>query len=214
MATSPTLAIKRFYSKYKADRSDASKMVEEHWIEYGPVASLDKQLTPARVKDLKPREELSIGNPSSEQGWARWEIVERAYKMWLAGQESPLEGTPLAAWNGLSPEAAELLRSRGIKTVEEISALTDAHVERIPLPMREIIRNAKLFLEAREQHKFAAHMDEKDRQLDALKAENAEQREQITGLAGKIDQLADLIASQQAEKQEDVKPAKKQKVAA
>lgn len=194
MSASPRLFIKRFYSKFKPDRQDPSRMVEEHWVEYGPIGSLDKSSTSIKVLALKPREPLSMGNPSSEMGWMRWQIIEAAYERWLSGQEAPVEGTPLAAWNALSPEQAEVLRHRGIRTVEEVSQLTDAHVERIPLPMRELIRQAKQFLDAADANRTSAALAEKDQQIEALKASEAELRDQVASLLTKVDQLADLVA--------------------
>lgn len=199
------LHIKRFFVKYRPDKTDPANMVGEDWVEYGPIGSLDKSLTTIRVKDLKPREPIAQGNPSSEMGWMRWQIIEQAYLLWKSGNEAPIDGTPLAAWNALSPEQAEVLRSRGIRTVEDVAVLTDAHVERIPLPMRDLIKQARQFIDSADTRRTSAALAEKDREIDNLKAQSDEQKDTIKDLIAKVNQLAEVVAAQQ----EAAKPAKK-----
>jgi hypothetical protein len=95
-----------------------------------------------RLAKLQPL--AGAQNPAVEMAHLRWSIIEKHDRAWLAGQEPPVEGTPLAAWNALNPEQADVLRANSIKTVEEVAALTDAHIARLPLPnLREVIRQAR-----------------------------------------------------------------------
>jgi hypothetical protein len=126
----------------------------------------------------------------------RWSIIDKHYRAWLAGQEAPVDGTPLAAWNALTPEQADVLRANSIKTVEDVAALTDTHIARLPLPnMRELIRQARHFIDAAEQTRFAASLAAKEREIESLKAENAERDAQIAALMQKVDELAAGVAA-------------------
>ena len=108
-------------------------------------------------------------------------------------------------WNALRPEQAEILKLQGIKTVENLAALNDTLVARIQVPnLRELKRQAQMFIDSADQMRFAARLDEKDKQLENLQAsqtENleliAEQREQIKALMGKVDALAGIVAQQE-----------------
>src|SRR5262245_15425227 len=138
----------------------------------------------------------------------RWSIIERHYRAWLAGQEAPVDGTPLAAWNALPPDPADVLRANSIKTVEDVAALTDAHIARLPLPnLRELIRQARHFIDAAEQTRFAASLAAKEREIEGLKEENAERDAQIAALMQRVDELASRLPA-------DEEPARASETAA
>ena len=123
-------------------------------------------------------------------------MIEKHYSAWKKGQEAPLEGTPLAAWNALNQEQADLFRSRGIKTIEAFAAMTDSTMSQVQVPnLRDLVRQAKNFLDASEQTRLASKLAEKDNQIESLRAEADEQKSQIADLLKKVDALADLAAS-------------------
>lgn len=94
-----------------------------------------------------------------------WNIIGPAYEAWLKNEEIPQDGTPLAAWAGVSAEKAEVLKGFGVRTVEEVASLPEALVGSIPLPsVRELKRQAALFLDGRDK-------DELTRRIAALEAE-------------------------------------------
>ena len=113
----------------------------------------------------------------------RWNVIKPAYEAWKRAEEPPEEGTPLAAWNAVRPEQAEVLKINGIKTVEHVAGLTDAHVQRIPVPnLRELKRQAQMFIDSADQMRFAARLDEKDKQLENLQASQTENLELIASV--------------------------------
>ncbi|TIU43697.1 MAG: hypothetical protein E5W30_20910, partial [Mesorhizobium sp.] len=77
--------------------------------------------------------------------------------------------TALAAWSGVTPEQAEVLRTAGIRTVEEVRDLTDGQLDRVRLPnMRDLRKQAALFLENSDAAKAAEREAAKDAQIAAL----------------------------------------------
>src|SRR3990172_7527810 len=128
-------------------------------------------------------------NPSIVMAHARADIIRRHYRAWKDGQEAPVEGTPIGAWNAVTPEQAEVFRTRGVRTVEDVAALTDAHIERIPIPhMRNLIHQASLFLESREASRAAAALAERDKVIKDQGDQLGAQQAQISALLERIDQ--------------------------
>jgi hypothetical protein len=197
----PALSVQRFWTEYKPDPLDSAKLIEVDKVAYGPVGMLDKSLVVSEVsrlyKTLQPLE--GSQDPAVHQAHARWAAIEPLYKAYKSGQEAPLNGTPLAAWNALTPEQADVLRRNGIKTVEEISLLTDVHISRFPMPgLKDLIKQAKNFIDAADQTRFSAKLAEKDNEVAALQAENHERASQVAELMEKVKQLAEIVAMQGA----------------
>jgi hypothetical protein len=81
-----------------------------------------------------------------------WAQIQPHYLAWKEGNELPDNGTPLAAWSGVTPEQAEVLRRIGVKTIEGVASLTESILSQPPLPnLREIKAQAKLFLDGRDK---------------------------------------------------------------
>jgi len=195
--TTAAIAIHKFWTHYEPDPQDPAKLKAADWVAYGPIGGHDRSVTHDRVARLGSLQPLEGSqNPAVIMAHRRWSIIERHYRAWLAGQEAPVDGTPLAAWNALTPEQADVLRANSIKTVEDVAALTDAHIARLPLPnLRELIRQARHFIDAAEQTRFAASLAEKEREIESLKEENAERDAQIAALMQRVDDLAGRLAA-------------------
>jgi hypothetical protein len=194
--TTSAIAIHKFWTHYEPDPQDPARLKAVDWVAYGPIGGHDRSVTHDRVARLGKLQPLEGSqNPAVVMAHARWSMIDKHYRAWLAGQEAPVDGTPLAAWNALTPEQADVLRANSIKTVEDVAALTDTHIARLPLPnMRELIRQARHFIDAAEQTRFAASLAAKEREIESLKAENADRDAQIAALIGKVDELAAVVA--------------------
>jgi hypothetical protein len=81
---------------------------------------------------------------------SQWAQIEPHYAAWKQGHEVAESGIPLGAWPALNADEAEALRNAGLKTVEDIAGLSEDRLARPVLPrMRDLQRQAKLFLEGR-----------------------------------------------------------------
>lgn len=201
-----TIAVHRFWTQFRKDPQDPAKLVPVDWVEYGPIGNRNVITVIDRVSRLTDRLEdaEASDNPAVAIAHARATIIKRHYEAWRAGQEPPEEGTPLAAWNAIGPHEADLLKTNGFKTVEAVAEMTDAHIGRIQLPrLRDLVQHAKMFLEAKEQTRFAASLEDKQREIEALKAENADRDQQIATLMAKVGELADALAGKQDEAETD-----------
>lgn len=118
-----------------------------------PGEAFERTNTWHRIKDLTPPE-----NPTTEQAEsptyaamiARWEQIGPAYDKWRKGEEIPDNGMPLAAWSGVSPEQAALLKKMGARTVEAVAELNPESAAKMPFPnARKLPELAKEFLASR-----------------------------------------------------------------
>lgn len=127
---------------------------------------IDRIKPPAEVDDSM-RE-----NPSFNYMAHRWEhIVKPAYDAWKSGQEIPENGTPLAAWPGVTKEQVEYLRKLAIKSVEDLAAINEATVAKLPFPnARKLPEMAKEFLGGRDKAAVAGELAEANERIAAMEA--------------------------------------------
>lgn len=192
-----TLFVKRLWTQYKQDPDDAAKYAPIDWVEYGQIGNLDRSTTIDRISRLRDCLIPLADNadPAVMMAHARWEAIKPHYDAWKAGEEMPEVGTPLAAWNAVTHEQASVLKSNGVRTVEEVASLTDTHIDRIRVPrLRDLITQAQQFLEAADANRVANSIAKRDEQINAQQAEIAEQRDTIAELMRKVDALANMVA--------------------
>ena len=157
----------KFWTKYVPQPDGSTKGVD--WVEYAPRGKAKYSVIPDAVSRLQ-KDRSGI-----------WEALLPSYEAWKRGQEMPTEGTPLAAWPGVSVEQAELLRNADCRTVEEVASLTDALMQRIGLPgLRDIRTNAQAYLTSKDGSKVVSALAEKDQQIAALQQQMQDLMELIT----------------------------------
>ena len=159
---------------YKLDASGRRilELQPEDWVTDSPHHSPLNARTTERVRHLIPDPALMGEDQDGEKlrfMTARWLQIEPAYEAFKNGREIPLNGTALAAWSGVTPEQAEVLRTAGIRTVEEVRDLTDGALDRVRLPnMRDLRKQAALFLSNSDAAKAAEREAAKDAQIAEL----------------------------------------------
>lgn len=120
----------------------------------GDGEALERTKTWQRIKDLIPAQtdgDPQVGSAAFEAQY-RWDKIEPAYKAWKAGEEVPVDGTPLAVWPGVNAEQAAHLKRLGIHTVEAVRDATDAIFSALPFPnARQLKALAVKFLEGASQ---------------------------------------------------------------
>ena len=206
-----TIAIKRFWTVYVPAPTEADPLAMRavDWVEYGPVGSLDRSTTCSPVSRIMQTLPMTDrGNPAILAAHERKDIIERQYDAWKQGQEAPVEGTPLAAWNGISREQADVLKVHSIRTVEEVALLGDAHLERIRLPhLRELVKQAQRFLASADTVRYSQELQQRDATIAEQGQLVADQGDQIKALLAKVNELASMVAGK-AEEDETLASAK------
>ena len=171
-------AVINFKTTYKGDQ-------QTHWVLLAPsVAESDKCATWHRVEKLRPFEtddESVIGSGSYQAMTARCEQIAPKYTAYLQGSDIPEDGTPLGAWGGITSEQADVFRGFKIRTVEEVAAMRDNDIQRIPLPnARKLKGLAADFLANKDAAIAQAEMADMRAQMaamqEALEAQNKPKR--------------------------------------
>lgn len=177
-ATIARLSIERFFTKYQPDPADKSKMLAIDYVTYGPFGMLDKSKITERVARLSCLETDEVSdNPVVMQSQWRWSQIKPRYEAWKAGRDIPINGTPLAAWNLLTPEDAEMFKLHKVYTVEDVAALTAVHYNKFPIPnLNALVEQARIFLASADRNRAAGELADLRSQNEALKAEMDEIR--------------------------------------
>jgi len=187
------ILIHRFYTVYEDDPKKPGQTRARDMVEFGPIGSAGRTHCVERIDILSSVHKNPGANPGMQAAKALWEFIRPRYEAWKNNQDLPETGTPLAAWNHLTQQQAEILRVNGVRSVEDCAVLTDTHIQRIPIPnMRSIIEAAKKFLDSKDVNKYSAELASRD--------------ETIAALTARIDQLTDMIANQDEPKRRSRPP--------
>lgn len=151
-----------FKSEYRNNR-------EVDWVQIAPSGeAFERTQTWLRIKDITPPanvDETRANGLSYKVMAARWAVIEPKYRAWKAGQDIPEDGTPLAAWAGVSPEQVAHLRHMGIQTVEAVRDMGEGAIARLPFPnARKLPQLAADFLSSKgeaEKDRLIADMQER-----------------------------------------------------
>lgn len=171
-----------FKTKWEPDPKDATKYRERDMVDIGPIGFADKTRTWRYINELRSVQDISgaADNPAIAEAHLRWNFIKPRYEAWKNGQELPETGTPLSAWNGLTPEQADVFKSKGLKTVEQVAGMTDGMIAQFPFPnMRATVMQAKRFIESADQVKVAASLAQKDDEIELLKEQMKELAEMV-----------------------------------
>lgn len=139
------------------------------WVEIAPSGeAFDRTRTWHRIKDVTPPQNVDDTRKDSMSykiAVARWEKIRPKYDAYKQGQDIPDDGTPLAAWAGVSPEQAAHLKAMGIKTVEAVRDMGEGATARLPFPnARKLPQLAADFLSSKgeaEKDRLIADMQER-----------------------------------------------------
>lgn len=193
MGQAPTIRVIGFRTEYKTTADGKPRPIE--WVEYAPISSIMTNRIVERVSALVPPEHIEGDDEGKKMAFLRhrWSMIQPAYDAWKSGQDIPLNGTPLAAWAGLSHDQTAALQRLGIKTVEEVAQMTDGTISKIPLPNpREMRKQAQLYLESTDRAVAAQEMEARDAKIAALEEQLAAAMELLEQNAGKNSTRAKL----------------------
>lgn len=116
-----------------------------------------------------------------------WAALKPYYDHWKQGLAAPVDGTPMAAWPGATPQLVKALEPFHIRSVEDLATLTDGTMDKVPVPgIRGLRQNAKAFIEAqRTTAVVAADLAAKDAKISDMQREMDELKELVSALAKK-----------------------------
>lgn len=166
----PRIRVTKFWTAYEDVPGKPGDPRAVDWCEWVKVGG-NGATTQEKVARLRQNELL-------------WPVIERAYDHWKKGQEEPVDGTPLAAWAGVNADQADRLKLMHIRTVEDVSALTDADLEKIGMGARSLREKARAFVANKQgSAKIEEALAARDEENARLKSELAELQETVKALA-------------------------------
>jgi len=119
--------------------------------------------------------------PATEQHKQRF---PRAWAVFQARKENPIQGLPIDQWPPISRAMAMTLYTMNIQTVEMLAEVNDNHIGSLGQQGRELREKAKAYLalakDSAATHAYAA-------ENKALKDNQAEMQRQIADLASKLE---------------------------
>lgn len=189
MSTNPSAGVRvlRIWTDYM---NKGGKIVPIDKVEFCAVGMAGKASTIAPISQMaRTREPTGPDDQAAIMSNLIWNTIKQHYEAFKKGSELPDHGTPLAAWNGITPEQAAVLKLNGFRSIEDLADATDSALSRIQLPgARGLVEQAKLFLASADRSKVAADLAAKDAQIASMVEQQAELKQII------LDMQAELAA--------------------
>lgn len=181
----PAIIPLRFWTEYKHIPGQTAP-VEEDRVEWVKKGESGGAVTSEAIKRLAPT--------ATRQGAIEWSVIGPAYEAWKKGNETPLNGTPLHAWSGVSREMADALKKFNIYTIEDLADFPDHQMAKLPIPqLREWRNRAKAWREAQDTNgigdKLAARdqaIEEKQGQIDDLQEQMREMQRAMAEMKASV----------------------------
>ena len=204
-----SILITGFAQKYTKDND--GKAVAVDWVTWVPLHAPQSmsntervdRLNPDNIKGREGGEDSELMGMKQQHMAAIWSEIEPAYMAWKEGREIPLNGTPLAAWPGITPEQAEIFRLAGVRSVEQVRDMSDSVRSKVRLPnVRELQDLARIFLENSGAAAAAEREAAKDRQIAEMAERMAAMEallEEVTRPAADAEPEGDEVANLRAQ---------------
>lgn len=173
----PFIAVQEFRIEYVPQPDGSQKAVE--WVAWVKKGTQNPSVTEEKVVRLSKYPDNPI-----------WQVIEPYYVRWKKGQTDPVEGTPLAAWPGATPQLVKALEPANIRSVEDLARMEDSAIQKLAIPaLRDKQKLARAYLDAQVS-------------TSAVASENKKLREEVEFLR---EQMKELRAA--VELPSDVEPA-------
>jgi hypothetical protein len=155
----PSIIPLKFWTEYK-HTPGVTAPVEEDWVRWVKKGEGNGGAeTNEAIKRLAPNDK--------RPGAIEWAVIGPAYEAWKKGNETPLNGTPLHAWSGVSREMADALKKFNIFTIEDLADFPDHQMAKIPIPqLREWRNRAKAWREAQATNEIGDKLASRDRKIE------------------------------------------------
>jgi hypothetical protein len=160
----------KFELRYK-EQADGTFKAEE-WCELAKVGVTIPATTPHKIATIIKAAKKAT-EPDDEMA-AIWRTIQPYYDNWKKGgaADEVINGTPLVTWSGVSKDVVEALRPFNIRSVEDLSIMSDAIMQRVPNPNMALFRDrAKKFLATKDIAVAVNQLTDATAELAKLRAE-------------------------------------------
>jgi hypothetical protein len=160
----------KFELRYK-EQPDGTFKAEE-WCELAKIGVTIPATTPHKIATIIKAAKKAT-EPDDEMA-AIWRTIQPYYDNWKKGgaADEVINGTPLVTWSGVSKDVVEALRPFNVRSVEDLSMLSDAIMQRVPNPNMALFRErAKKFLATKDIAIAVNQLTDANSELAKLRAE-------------------------------------------
>jgi hypothetical protein len=160
----------KFELRYK-EQADGTFKAEE-WVELAKVGVTIPATTPHKISTIIKAAKKAV-EPDDEMA-AIWRTIQPYYDNWKKGgaADEVINGTPLATWAGVTKDIVEALRPFNVRSVEDLSVLSDAIMSRVPNPNMAMFRDrARKFLATKDIAVAVNQLTDATSELARLRAE-------------------------------------------
>lgn len=136
-----------------------------------------------------------IGNPNhkGEERVSRvkrhqpdiWEALKPYYEAWKKNEEAPVNGTPIANWPPITKRLAEVMKTNGFRSVEDLAKATDSDLGRIGMGAMALRDKAREFVALKVDTKTAGTIDSLKKTIERLENEIVFLKEKNDALASR-----------------------------
>lgn len=164
----PFIAPEKIYYKYTT--LDDGSIKQDLWVNWRKKGQQHGNVTPEQWSRL-------VKNPENEI----YKVLKPYVDHFLKGETDPVNGIPLGAWPGGTPELTEALNSVNIRSVEDLARMEDHQLTKLAIPgIRDKQKHARAYLDAL-------------RGTAQVSSELAKLREQVEGLSRRNAELTALV---------------------
>lgn len=168
-------------------------------------------ITPAGSKDrVEIEAEKWLANMAEEAKNNRFPMdwlsaYKRQYKDWIEGNDTPLQGTPIKLWGGVSPAVRDNLIAMNVRTVEDLAVANEQVMTRLGMGARTLKQQALDYLAAASgPGKLSAEMQQMRVNLDNLTAMNEKLMEANRVLMLQVGPIGTAPAAPEQEQEQPV----------
>lgn len=180
----PSVVALEFWRDYEPDPEKPGEMRAVDFVRWARRGDLTYASNVDKVSRI--RRAMRSQDGGSEIYAPEWIGIKDAYEAWVAGQEAPVDGTPLDAWPALTKAQVAAFRAAHYRSVEDIAEMADNQLSKVRLPDMRLIRDkARTYVASkRDTAKIEAMMADRDRRLADMEVELSEARSALERLAG------------------------------
>jgi hypothetical protein len=155
-----------------------------------------KESSPVFILERRYADEVGIAEPQRTPKFEQYRNLVDAYRNGREGTD--VRGTPLAAWPRMTVSLVATAQAAGIYTVEALAALPDSRFSAFGPGVRELVEQAKAFVQAADGNA----------PTEALAAENAQLRTDLADLHKQVADLSARLTASQTASEAPPAPAK------
>ena len=182
-----------YWKDFEPDPARPGELREVHMVKWGKRGDLQSYAQVIAISRLQKTMKDADHGTALDPVWV---ALKPSYEAWLAGQETPVDGTPLEAWPALTKKQVTAFREQKYRTIEDVAAMAEHNLGQVKMPdVRKIRDMARAWIKNREgSAQVEAMFAEQNEKMAAQNDEMAEMKAQLAKATEALARLGDKPA--------------------